>query len=83
MIESLLADKKALSEKLEQMADKSKDVEREKEKLKTVLEQRFQVELKKNKDAWVAGERVRKEKWEMEKIDEIKSTTVKKLEPTI
>ena len=28
------------------------------------MEERLQVELKKNKDAWVATERVRKEKWE-------------------
>jgi 5-azacytidine-induced protein 1 len=41
------------------------------------------VELKKNKEAWIASERVRKEKWEKEKISEIRSQTVKGLEPEI
>jgi 5-azacytidine-induced protein 1 len=41
------------------------------------------VELKKNKDAWVAGEKVRKEKWEKEKIAEIRAATVHGLEPEI
>jgi hypothetical protein len=31
------------------------------------------VELKKNKDAWMASEKVRKEKWEKEKIMEIRA----------
>jgi len=39
--------------------------------------------LKKNKDAWIAAEKVRKEKWEKEKIHEIRAQTVKGLEPEI
>lgn len=39
--------------------------------------------MKKNKDAWMAGEKVRKEKWEQEKIDQIKATTIKSIEPEI
>jgi hypothetical protein len=64
MIEALLGDKKSLHEKLEATFEKIKDHEKEKEKVKVTLEQRFLVDLKKNKDAWLAGERVRKEKWE-------------------
>lgn len=37
---------------------------------------KFKRELKKEKDAWVASEKVRKEKWEYEKIQEIKQGTV-------
>jgi 5-azacytidine-induced protein 1 len=48
-----------------------------------VTEDRFSVELKKNKDAWVASEKVRREKWEREKIAEIRAQTVKGLEPEI
>lgn len=44
---------------------------------------RFKRELKKEKEAWVASEKVRKEKWEEEKINEIRKGTVMKLEPTI
>ena len=53
------------------------------EKQKRVVDDRLQVELKKNKDAWVAAEKVRKEKWEKEKIHEIRAQTVKCLEPEI
>jgi hypothetical protein len=37
-----------------------------------VIEDKWQVELKKNKEAWIASEKVRKEKWEKEKIIEIR-----------
>ena len=41
------------------------------------------VELKKNRDAWVASEKVRKERWEKDKVQEIRAQTVKGLEPEI
>lgn len=46
-------------------------------------EGRFQRELKNAKDAWISSEKVRKERWEQEKIKEIREGTVQKLEPTI
>ena len=48
-----------------------------------MYEERLQVELKKNKDAWIASEKVRKERWQEEKIKEIRAQTVKGLEPEI
>lgn len=42
------------------------------EKQKKLMEEKFQIELKKNREAWLASEKVRKEKWEKEKIMEIK-----------
>lgn len=83
MIESLLADKKEMSEKLEQMMDAIKARDKQLDRQKKVVDDRLQVELKKNKDAWVAAEKVRKEKWEKEKIHEIRAQTVKGLEPEI
>ena len=47
------------------------------------MEDRLAVELKKNRDAWVASEKIRKEKWEKEKITDIRAQTVKGLEPEI
>ena len=38
-----------------------------------MLEDKLQVELKRNRDAWQASERVRKEKWEKEKVSEIRA----------
>ena len=43
----------------------------------------MQVELKKNRGAWIAAEKVRKEKWERDKVQEIRAQTVKGLEPEI
>ena len=37
----------------------------------------------KNKDAWQAADKVRREKWEKEKIGEIRAQTIKGLEPEI
>jgi len=48
-----------------------------------VYEDRLQVELKKNREAWLAAEKVRKERWEKDKVQEIRSQTVKGLEPEI
>ena len=53
------------------------------EKQRKVIEDRFAVDLKKNKEAWMAAEKVRREKWEKEKIAEIRAQTVKGLEPEI
>ena len=73
MIESLLADKQELSQKLEDMLETVKARDRAIERQKKVVDDRLAVELKKNKDAWVAAEKVRKEKWEKEKIHEIRA----------
>jgi hypothetical protein len=43
------------------------------DKAKKVIEDRYNVELKKNKDAWMASEKVRRQKWEQERINEIRA----------
>jgi len=83
MIEHLLADKQELSAKIEELLETVKARDKALERQKKVVDDRLQVELKRNKDAWVAAERVRKEKWEKEKIHEIRAQTVKGLEPEI
>ena len=45
------------------------------------LEERYKVELQKNKDAWSASEKVRWERWQASKTQEIKELTVKGLQP--
>jgi hypothetical protein len=32
------------------------------------MDEKLQIELKKNKDSWIASEKIRKEKWEKERI---------------
>ena len=83
MIEALIEDKKKLYEKTGEFKTKLNDSEEQKKKLQKVYEERLQVELKKNKDAWIASEKVRKERWQEEKIKEIRTQTVKGLEPEI
>lgn len=43
------------------------------DKQKKVIEDRYNVELRKNKEAWMAAEKVRREKWEKDKIHEIRA----------
>lgn len=83
MIESLLEDKRSLQENIENLTEKAQDIQLASEKQKKVLEDRLQVELKKNREAWLASEKVRKEKWEKDKVSEIRAQTVKGLEPEI
>lgn len=83
MIESLLEDKKDLSDKVDNLCDQIKESERQLDKQKNVVDDRLNVELKKNRDAWMASEKVRREKWEKAKIHEIRAQTVKGLEPEI
>ena len=53
------------------------------QKQKKIIEERYEIELKKNKDAWMASEKVRRQKWEEERIHDIRAQTVKGLEPEI
>lgn len=83
MIEALLEDKRQLQESVEKIQEKMKEAQVAQEKQRKVLEDRLQVELKKNKDAWMASEKIRKERWEKDKVQEIRAQTVKGLEPEI
>jgi len=65
------------------MALHMKDQDGYLERQRKVIEDKFNVEMKKNKEAWMASEKVRREKWEKEKIHEIRAQTVKGLEPEI
>ena len=58
------------------MLKKTRDRDGQFEKQKEELMAGFKREIKKEKEAWLASEKVRKEKWESEKIQEIKQGTV-------
>ena len=83
MLENLLEDKKNMQTQIESLQSKLQETAQGSEKQMKVMEDRLQVEVRKNKDAWVASEKVRKEKWEKEKVQEIRAQTVKGLEPEI
>jgi hypothetical protein len=60
-----------------------KDLSQKSDKTLADQQEKFKVQLRKEKEAWLASEKVRKEKWEADKIREIREGTVQKLEPTI
>jgi 5-azacytidine-induced protein 1 len=82
-IEALIKDKEHLAERIEDMNKAFKDSEVKNARVRDDLEDRFKRELKKEREAWMASEKVRREKWENERIREIREGTVQKLEPTI
>lgn len=82
-IEDLIKDKELLAERIEEMNKAFKDSEAKNARVRDDLEDRFKRELKKEREAWMASEKVRREKWENERIREIREGTVQKLEPTI
>lgn len=82
-IEKLVADKEA---RLKQIADLNKKLKETEAKYTKILEdmkEKSVKELKKNKDAWMASEKLRRENWIKEKTREIKEITAKGLEPEI
>ena len=76
IIEQLIKDKEQLQLKIEDLLKKTRDRDGQFEKQKEELMAGFKREIKKEKEAWLASEKVRKEKWESEKIQEIKQGTV-------
>ena len=83
LIEGLLSEKKKLSQNSDEVAEKLENVERINHKKMQQIIENFDLELKKNKDAWFQAEKIRRKKWEDQKLKEIKEITVKGLEPEI
>ena len=82
-IEELVRDKKSLTESLE--ATKLTLKEEEAKWAKKLKEQQatHTIEMKKAKEAWMAAEKIRREKWEKDKTYEIKVNTTKALQPEL
>jgi len=82
-IDRLLADKQTLSEKCDTLATELKRVENMYSGGVGELKERHNDEMKRQKEAWSASEKVRREKWMEEKTREIKTATIKGLEPEV
>lgn len=48
-----------------------------------MLDERVAVELRRQKEVWAAGEKRRMQKWEEQKVVEIRDKTAKGLEPEL
>ena len=82
-LDQLVNDKKELTDRCEAHKNKIRELEHRSEKKLKDLGSKHDVQLKKNKEAWLASEKLRREKWMQEKTHEIKEVTVRGLEPEI
>ncbi|XP_028287624.1 centrosomal protein of 131 kDa isoform X2 [Parambassis ranga] len=82
-IDQLINDKKALSERCEEVVRELKQVDQKYTKKIAQMQEQHEMEIKKLKDLMSATEKVRREKWIDEKTKKIKEITVKGLEPEI
>ena len=81
--EELLASKRKLQEeniKLKEELEEQKNVLDKKIKQ---TQESHKIELRRNKDAWLASEQMRRQQWEKQREHEIKANTVKSLQPEI
>lgn len=83
MIDNLVLEKKKLLSMNEEYEDKLEQLEKNEHKNLKQMMENFELERKKDKDAWFQAEKIRRKKWEESKIEEIKTTTIKGLEPEI
>jgi len=80
-IENILADKKKSASAVTELTEKLEIAEKSGQKKVSQMLENFELELKKNKDAWFQAEKMRRKKWEETKIKEIKEMTIKGMEP--
>jgi 5-azacytidine-induced protein 1 len=79
----LLADKDSLSAKCTSLANEVQGLEARNEAAIAALKDGFVAELKRQKEAWAAAEKIKRESWAEEKTREVKELTIKGLEPEI
>ena len=83
LIDSLLSDKKQLQEKNQILQNKLDEIEKSNYKKLQSMRENYELEINKCKDAWFQTEKLRRKKWEEQKIKDIKKLTAKNLEPEI
>lgn len=83
LIEGLLSEKKKQTNIIDELSERLETSEKTSQKKISHLMENFDLEIKRNKDAWFQAEKLRRKKWEDQKVKEIKELTVKGLEPEI
>lgn len=61
-----------MAQQIENLAKNAKEREVVVEKLRLDEQEKFKRELRKEREAWQAAEKIKREKWEAEKTQEIK-----------
>lgn len=83
LINLLIAEKKSLEEKNAKLEQKLSEVEKQNYKKLQKMRDNYELEIGKCKEAWYQTEKIRRKKWESQKIQEIKTLTAKGLQPEI
>lgn len=83
LMESLYSEKKKMESQITELQEKLNQNEKISYKKLQTMRENYEIETKKNKDAWFQAEKLRRKKWEELKIKEIKEITAKGLEPEI
>ncbi len=83
LMESLYSEKKKMETQISELQEKLNQSEKISYKKLQTMRENYELETKKNKDAWFQAEKLRRRKWEELKIKEIKDLTAKGLEPEI
>mmetsp|Transcript_11985 Transcript_11985/g.21211 ORF Transcript_11985/g.21211 Transcript_11985/m.21211 type:complete len:937 (+) Transcript_11985:67-2877(+) len=83
LVDRLLNDKTELTKRCELFAEELKAVERKFQMKVEELDEQASKVLSKNKQNWIATERLKREAWEKEKVKEIKEMTIKGLQPEV
>ena len=83
LMESLMSEKRQMEIQINDLQCKLNESEKLNYKKLQSMRENYEIETKKNKDAWFQAEKLRRKKWEGQKIKEIKELTAKGLEPEI
>eukprot|EP00435_Cladocopium_sp_Y103_P022332 s3319_g5.t1 len=83
LVDRLLNDKTELTKRCELFSEELKAVERKFQMKMEEMDDHAAKELAKNKQNWIATERMKREAWEKEKVKEIKEMTIKGLQPEV
>ena len=83
LMESLISEKRQMEAQINDLQSKLNESEKINYKKLQTMRDNYESETKKNKDAWFQAEKIRRKKWEEQKIKEIKELTAKGLEPEI
>ena len=83
LMESLMSEKRQMEAQINDLQSKLNESEKLNYKKLQSMRDNYEMETKRNKDAWFQAEKIRRKKWEEQKIKEIKELTAKGLEPEI
>ena len=83
LIDNLMNEKKKLNLTIESLNEQLNNIDSNNKKKIQELNLLHENDIQKSKDAWFKAEKIRRKKWEEEKIKEIRELTVKNLEPEL